>query len=324
MKALGMLSGGLDSRLVIKQIQDQGIEVEALHAKLPFEGCCLPDCTFKFAQAELIKLHVLDCTQGKLFDEYMEVIRFPRFGTGAGVNPCIDCRIFMLKKGKKLLKKIGAKFLFTGEVLGERPMSQMKRAMNLIDTQIELKGELLRPLSAKLLEETVAEKKGWVDRSKLLDIQGRSRKPQIALAKKYKLTGYPNPAGGCLLCEKHYAKKFRDYFKHNDTVTPNNLLVLKTGRHFRTGENKIIVGRNENENNLLEFAKNKDDLIFEAKDHNGPITLLQGKPTKESIELAAKLTARYSDANGEVEVNYGDKKITVKEATSEEIEEWRI
>ncbi|MHA1828855.1 MAG: hypothetical protein ACTSX6_09455, partial [Candidatus Heimdallarchaeaceae archaeon] len=183
MKALALLSGGLDSRLAIKLMLEQGINIEALHFKLPFEGCCLPDCAFKFTQLEGIRLHWVDVTKGKPFRDYIKLVRRPKFGYGSGMNPCIDCRIFMLRETKKIAKKINAKFIVTGEVLDERPMSQRRKTLELIEKETGLKCKILRPLSAKLLPETEAEKKGWINRNKLLAIRGRRRTPQLTLAK---------------------------------------------------------------------------------------------------------------------------------------------
>lgn len=324
-RCLALLSGGLDSRLAIKLMQDQKIEVLALYFSLPFgSGCCMPDCAFNFAQTQHVKLEVLDCNKGKLFQEFINVIRKPAHGYGVGMNPCIDCRIFMLKKAKELMPKYRAKFIVTGEVLNERPMSQTKSRLEQIEKETGLKGKILRPLSAKLLPETIAEKKGLVDRNKLLDIQGRERKIQMALAKKYKIS-YPTPAGGCLLCEKEFAIKLRDLFKHKKVIKPQDILLLRLGRHFRLNKVKIIVGRNEQENSkLTELADN--DLIFEVKDIPSPITILQSnKPTKKEIEIAAKLTAHYSDDKSKkvlVEYWHGkekEKKIEVSMTDSEKL-----
>lgn len=328
MKALALLSGGLDSRLAIKLILEQGISVEVLHFKLPFEGCCLPDCSFKFAQLEGLPLHIVDVTKGKPFQEYIKFVRKPRHGYGSAMNPCIDCRIFMLKKAKQLAKKIKANFIVTGEVLDERPMSQRKRIFELMENETRSEGKILRPLSAKLLSETEAEKNGWVDKSKLLAIKGRRRTPQLALAKKFKLRNFPMPAGGCILCEKEFAARLRDLFKHKKKIKPNDIEILKLGRHFRYKNNKIIVGRNETENNLLTGLKYKTDYIFEVPNYGSPIAILQGK-TKDSIKIAAGLTARYSDAKGnKVTVKYGKKKpskiIKVSQTSQQEINRFMI
>lgn len=318
MKALVLFSGGLDSRLAIKLLQEQGIKIEAVTFILPFgAGCCKSDCAFKFTQMNGIKSHIIECT-GKLFNEYIKIIRKPMHGTGAGLNPCIDCRIFILKKAKKLAKKINADFIATGEVLNERPMSQHKNAMLLVERKSGLKGRLLRPLSAKLLDETEIERKGMVDREKLLDISGRCRKRQIELAKKYRIS-FPSPAGGCLLCEKEFAKKLKDLFAHKKRIEMRDIELLRIGRHFRNGRNKIIVGRNEAENKVLLALKTKGELVIEARDVPGPITIVQGR----NIKLAAAITMRYADADSGF-VRAGRKTIFVKAIGDKELEQYRI
>jgi tRNA U34 2-thiouridine synthase MnmA/TrmU len=262
-------------------------------------------------------------------DEYLKMVRKPKHGYGRNMNPCIDCKIFMLKKAKKYAKEIGASFIFTGEVLNERPMSQHSKAMKIIEEEAGLKGKLLRPLSARLLPETVMEKKGLVKREKLLDIRGRSRKPQIKLAGGFNIKDYPSPAGGCLLTCKEYADKLRDLLKHKKRCSMADVSLLKVGRHFRFGENKIIVGRNEAENNLLAAEKARNDYYFEVPDIGSPITVLQGAKTKNAIRMAAALTAFYSDLKSDkVTVSFGreslDKSIIVSIPTRAEVENLRV
>jgi tRNA U34 2-thiouridine synthase MnmA/TrmU len=257
------------------------------------------------------------------------MLRNPKHGYGKNLNPCVDCKIFILKKAKKYAKEIGADFIFTGEVLGERPMSQHGPALKVIAEESGLKGKLLRPLSAKLLAETAAEKKGLVDRTKLLSIQGRSRKPQFALAQEYGITVYPSPAGGCLLTCEEYSKKLRDLFENKKHISMADVALLRVGRHFRFGKNKIIVGRNEAENKFLTANKIKGDFCFEPSDIVGPTTLLQGPKTKSAVEMAAKFTASYSDAkSGEVKVKYGrealNKTMTVALPQKTDLEKLRV
>jgi len=309
MKAIALLSGGLDSILAVKLMLEQGIEVVALNFKSPFCLCDQKGKCYSALVAEKFKIPLKVIFKG---DEYLKTVRNPKHGHGRGMNPCIDCRIFILTKAKEYAEEIGAKFIFTGEVLNERPMSQHEGALRIIEKEAGLNGKILRPLSAKLMPETEAEKEGWVDREKLLDIKGRSRKPQIALAKDYGIADYPCPAGGCLLTEKMFVTKVRDFFKHHENATVRDMEILKKGRHFRINDNKVIVGRNESENDALEKLKYDDDFQFEVMGAGSPITILQGEKTEEAIKKAAELTARYSDAaDGEVEVSYGDKKITV-------------
>lgn len=302
MKALALLSGGLDSTLAVKLILNQGIEVEALNFVTPFCLCKKGGCgATEVANKFHIPLKIINA--GK---EYLKIVKNPEHGYGRNMNPCIDCRIFMLKKAKKHAKETGASFIFTGEVLDERPMSQHWKALSLIEKEAGLEGKILRPLSAKLLPETEAEKKGLVDREKLLNIKGRQRKKQIELAKEFAITDYPCPAGGCLLTYKEYANKLRDLFKHEKRAQLKDVQLLKVGRHFRLGRNKIIVGRNEGENKILVKQKGIGDYFFEAQGCGSPITLLQGPKTRKAIETAARLTAYHSDQkNGKVLVKFG-------------------
>ena len=316
-KAIVLFSGGLDSRLAVCMLKEQDIDVKALHFILPFgAGCCNDKmCNFRFSQKELVDLKIIDCTSGKNFQDYMKIVRNPKHGHGSGMNPCIDCRIFMLKKAKEIMKKEKADLIATGEVLNERPMSQYKSALELVEKEAGLKGMILRPLSAKLLPETAAEKNGLIDRNKLLAINGRSRKIQIELADKFKIN-YPSPAGGCLLCEKAFCQKLNDLIKHIDKtnkkgkITEKDIELLKTGRHFRFGEAKIIVGRNHQENLKLLSLNSSKYLIFEVPGVGSPITLLiSNKPSHKDIEMAASLTARYSDSdkNAKIKVQFGKK-----------------
>ncbi|MFZ2070947.1 MAG: hypothetical protein WAV32_05020 [Halobacteriota archaeon] len=300
MKALALLSGGLDSILALKLVLDQGIEVVALNFILPFET---EKGDYACAIANRFGLPLVRIEAG---DEYLDIIRNPRYGYGSGMNPCIDCRIYMLREAKRIAKEVGALFIVTGDVPGERPMSQHRNALKQEEKESELEGMIVRPLSAKLMPETIPEQKGWVDRSKLLAISGRSRKPQIALAEKFGLQDeYPTPAGGCRLTDKEFASKVRDLFAHKEKVAMRDALLLQIGRHFRVESSKIIVGRNETENQLLLDLKGFDDYVFEVPGYGSPITILEGTKSKEAVEIAAMLTARYCDADAdEVLVEY--------------------
>jgi tRNA U34 2-thiouridine synthase MnmA/TrmU len=325
MKALALLSGGLDSTLAVKLMLNQGIEVEAINFVTPF-CLCKKGCS---GAAEVAKKFHVPIKVVNVGRDYLRILRNPKYGYGRNMNPCIDCRIFMLQKAKKHAKETGASFIFTGEVLDERPMSQHWKALNIIEKEAGLEGKILRPLSAKLLPKTEAERKGWVDRAKLLDIRGRSRKKQIALATEFAITDYPCPAGGCLLTYKEYANKLRDLFKHKKTVSLKDVQLLKIGRHFRLGRNKIIVGRNEDENKALVYQRCDGDYYFEAQGCGSPITLLQGSKTKKATETAARLTAYYSDQEeGRVLVKFGRRSLdqsTVVDIPSEgEVDELRI
>ncbi|MEM3579973.1 MAG: tRNA 4-thiouridine(8) synthase ThiI [Candidatus Bathyarchaeia archaeon] len=324
-KALALFSGGLDSSLAIKLLQEQGIEIEAITFLTPFYTAKEGGLNIQRAAEKLgVPLKVV-----RLGLEYLRIIRKPKYGYGRHMNPCIDCHILMLKKAKKYAREIGADFIVTGEVLDERPMSQHMKALKIVEEESSLKGRLLRPLSAKLLPPTIAEKRRLVDRSKLLDIRGRSRKKQLALAKAYDITEYQSPAGGCLLTYKEFSAKLRDLLQHKKRISMADLELLKVGRHFRFGKNKIIVGRNKEENEKLLKLKGRNDYFFEAVGTGSPITLLQGPKTRQAIEKAAQLTAYYSDQKtGKVHVKYGgeklEKNIMVERPNKEEVEKMRI
>lgn len=306
MKALALLSGGLDSTLAVKLILEHGIDVEAVNFVTPFCLCRKGGCgAMEAAQAFNIPLKTFS-----LGKEYLDVVRNPKFGYGKNLNPCVDCRIFMFRKAKVYAEKIGATFIFTGEVLGQRPMSQHRKAFDLIEKEAGLQGKIVRPLSSKLLPKTEAETKGAIDGSAVLGISGRSRKKQIELLKQFNITNYPCASGGCLLTYKEFASKLRDLFAHKKMVLPKDVSLLKVGRHFRIGLNKIVVGRNQQENQRLLNSKKIVDYYFEVPDCGSPVTVLQGRKTKKSIETAAGLTAFYSDnTNPAVIVNYGRKKL---------------
>ena len=303
MKALALLSGGLDSMLAIKLVLEQGIEVVALHLDLPV----LSDKkAYADRVAEQLGIPLLKVEAG---EDYLELIRNPRHGYGKNMNPCIDCRVYMLREAKRQAEKIGAAFIITGEVLGQRSMSQYKQVLKQEEKEAGVEGLVLRPLSARLLPETLPEREGWVDRDRLLGLSGKSRKPQLALARESGIEGYHTPAGGCLLTDREFSQRLKDLFQRQAKVTRWDIQLLKTGRHFYLPSGRIIVGRNEAENNALLELKSPDDYVFEVPDCGSPITVLEGTKDKEAIELAAKLTARYSDADtDEVLVEYGHNK----------------
>jgi tRNA-specific 2-thiouridylase len=325
MKALALLSGGLDSTLAVRLVQEQGIEVAAVNFSSPFCLCAKGGCgAVGVAEQLRIPLKVI-----RVGEEYLRVVRNPKHGYGRNMNPCIDCRIFMIRKAKEYASEIGASFLFTGEVLDERPMSQHKVALDTIEKETDLIGRILRPLSAGLLPETEAERKGWISREKLLGIRGRSRKKQIQLARDFGFEDYACPAGGCLLTYKEFAAKIRDLFNHKKRVRVKDVNLLKIGRHFRRGRNKIVVGRNEAENERLCKMRSQTDYFFEVPDCGSPLTLLQGPKTRKAISVAAGLTLRYSDNQADQAlVRFGrekkDESIIASRLTELEISELRI
>jgi tRNA U34 2-thiouridine synthase MnmA/TrmU len=326
-RAVALLSGGLDSILAIRIIMEQGIECIGIYFTSPFWSDAKKEENLikKISNENNFELLIIPVE-----NDYIEMIKKPKYGWGKGLNPCIDCKIYMLKKAKKIMEELDASFIITGEVLGQRPMSQHRNALNSIEKQSELKGKILRPLSAKNLEPTDVEKAGTVDRTKLFDITGRTRKKQLELVKNFKIIEYSSPAGGCLLTDKIFSKKLKDLLDNNRSINMNDITLLKYGRHFRYNGNKIIVGRNEEENKILLKIKSKDDYIFEVPDCGSPDTLLQGKKDKDSIEFASKLTALYSDCNEkEVNVKYGnDKKLSntmiVEQINKKEVERYNI
>ncbi|MBS7610473.1 hypothetical protein KEJ19_07990 [Candidatus Bathyarchaeota archaeon] len=290
-KALALLSGGLDSLLATKIMLDQGLDVEAVHFITPFCRCSR-NSVIRFAKEFGIKIHGIF-----LKEEFLDVIANPRYGYGSQINPCLDCRILMFRKAKEFAEKIGADFLVTGEVLEERPFSQRLRAMLLIEREAGLEGKILRPLSAKLLPPTEAEKRGWVKREGLLAIRGRRRNQQIELASKFGIKDYPNPSGGCLLTDPAFARRIRDHLKHEGKLTFKDAILLMIGRHFRINGVKIIVGRNKNENErLLIMAEQHQIPHLMVKDYKGPITLILDEGDPDIIKEAAAITVRYSDA----------------------------
>jgi tRNA U34 2-thiouridine synthase MnmA/TrmU len=332
MKAIALLSGGLDSTLAAKMVLDLGIELEGLNFLTVFCTCtsrgetCL--ASQKAVSALGIPLKVLNVSE-----EYLPVVKNPKHGYGSNMNPCIDCRIFMMKKAKSYMKEIGASFIVTGEVLGERPMSQRRDSMRLIEKEAGLDGFILRPLSAKLLPASIPEKEGWVDREKLLNIQGRSRKPQIQMADHYGIRDYPCPAGGCLLTDPGFAKRIKDLLHYLPDFSLNDVHLLKVGRHFRLSPKlKLVVGRNEEENQKIQTFSEEGDILLKLFRFPGPLSLLRGEAGEKEIEQAAAITSRYTKAKnlGKVEVIWkkakeeGDRSLSVSPLSEKEIEELMI
>ena len=264
-RALALLSGGLDSILAIRILQVQGIKITGLTFVSYFFNSKAAE---KAAKGLKIKLKITDFS-----DEHLGIVKRPCYGYGRAVNPCIDCHLLMLKKAGEIMAKDGYDFVATGEVLGERPMSQNKSALQLIEKESGLKGYLLRPLSAKLLEPTVVEKSGLVDREKLLDISGRSRKRQMELAREWGIRDYPTPAGGCLLTDIQFGGRFKDMAGKWSDFGGNDARLLKFGRHFWEKDDLIVVGRNKEENEEIKKLSFKDDVLIEPKEFPGPTIL---------------------------------------------------
>jgi tRNA-uridine 2-sulfurtransferase len=295
MKALCVYSGGLDSALAAAVTRAQSIEVLALFFETPFFSSGRAK---KSALASGLPFRVVNITR-----RHLEILKNPRHGYGRHMNPCIDCHTLMFRIAGELLEEEGAQFVVTGEVLGQRPMSQNKGALNLIARESGLGERLLRPLSAKHLPVTLPEKEGWVNRDLLLGFNGRSRKPQMALARHLNITEYPAPAGGCLLTEKDFSNRLRDLLSSKPDPETREFELLKIGRHFRVAPHcKLIVGRNKGENDAIERLAGKEDLILATVSVPGPTVLVSGQSPEDVLPLAAAVAAAYSDAQGQVEI----------------------
>jgi tRNA-uridine 2-sulfurtransferase len=309
-RAVALMSGGLDSVLAIKLLQDQGIDVLALNFVSAFFTCAgnqkrhIPTVT---AREEGFEIRVV-----KLGMDYMRLLENPPHGRGREMNPCVDCHRFMLQKAKKIMTEIGAAFVLTGEVLGQRPLSQHLQALRLIEKEAGLSGRLLRPLSAQLLAPTIPEEEGLVDRSRLLAIQGRSRKNQFALAEKYKLRTFSAPAGGCLLTDPVISRRLQDLFAELPDYDLIDVRLLSLGRHFRLHPQiKAIVGRNLEENERLGRLADRHQQL-ELRDHNGPLMLVRGEPKEQDFDTLGRLLLFYA------------KKVTAKEVVVRRIQAGRI
>ena len=308
-KAIGLVSGGLDSTLAVALVKRQGIDVKAVSF---YTGFCITETQRRKggradgtvprnealrAAADLdVDIEYVDISGGA----YLDMLVHPKYGYGQNANPCVDCRVFMMRRAREIMEAEGAAFVFTGEVLGQRPKSQRRDTLRIIERDSGLDGRLLRPLSALLLPPTIPEQQGLVDRSRLLDISGRSRLRQMALARELGLTDWPQPAGGCCyLTDESFARKFFDVLDARASageerrIEPEDVILLSTGRHFRLSPRaKLVVGRTEVENALLEHHV-EGRARLEAKDIPGPVALVEGEPTWEERQLAARIVARY-------------------------------
>jgi tRNA U34 2-thiouridine synthase MnmA/TrmU len=305
MNAIALISGGLDSILAAKVVKELGINVVPVNFRIPF---CQREKSFKgsgglasFIRNNLgAELVFLDISE-----EFLRLVLEPKHGFGSNMNPCIDCKILMLKEAKKLMASLDARFIITGEVLGQRPMSQHRRALATIAKESGVEGLLLRPLCAKLMEPTLPEKEGWVNRSGLYSMNGRSRKPQISLAKSLNIKDFPNASGGCLLTDKQFSIRLKDLIEHQ-ALNIKNIELLKIGRHFRLNPAaKLIVGRNEKENIELENSvKDNEYLLVPMADQIGPACLVSGDLNEELLQLSCQIASRYSDLNQTKKAKY--------------------
>ncbi len=288
-KAIVLFSGGLDSILAFKLIAEQGIDVLGITFSTPFFTA---EKARASAQRVGLPLMIVDIT-----DEHLKMLHSPRYGYGKNLNPCIDCHTLMLTIAGRWMDREGADFVFTGEVLGQRPMSQRKQSLYLVAKNAGYPDRILRPLSAKLLPETAPERSGKVDRERLCDIQGRGRKRQLEMAVRYGVGTYPPPAGGCLLTDSIFTRRLNDLFHRHPDHRIRDIELLKVGRHFRLSETaKAVVGRNAADNAALEQLAEGSDTVMRVDSFPGPTVLIPGGGNKDTRKLAAGICARYSDA----------------------------
>lgn len=313
-KAVALISGGLDSMLAVRVIQEQGIHVEGINF---FTGFCVEGHTHAVrkkhkdkqkrnnalwvAEQLGIKLHIVD-----VVEEYKDILLNPVHGYGKNVNPCLDCKTFMVKKAVEWLKEHDFDFIITGEVVGQRPMSQRKETMPIVARDSGSADLLVRPLSAQQLPATLPEREGWLEREKMYDFTGRTRKPQMALAEQYGFDDYAQPAGGCcMLTDENYAVKLQDMWANRSTreYELDDIIMLKMGRHFRLAPHlKIVIGREEGENNFMQGYKRQFVSIYPVS-HPGALCLVDGEfKTDEELAQALALAARYSQGKNAPEV----------------------
>jgi hypothetical protein len=299
---VGLVSGGLDSLLALRIIRDLGVEVTAYRFVTPFFGWDLADGAPEMVRRYRQELGVALVVE-PVWPEYLEVVRAPRYGYGKHLNPCLDCKLFMLRKAGEAMRRLGAAFVFTGEVLGQRPMSQRRDTMNLLERESGLRGRLVRPLSAQLFPPSLPEQEGILSREALHSFSGRSRTNQMELAARLGIRDYPTPAGGCRLTEEVYARRLGDLLRDGGAPRLGRVELLGTGRHLRLSPAAtLVVGRNEAENLRIGERAGPADILLETPEVPGPTSLLCGDPSPEDIHLAARVTARYADAHGPVAV----------------------
>ena len=324
-KAVALISGGLDSLLAAKLMLEQGVHVEGINF---FTGFCVEGHTHAIRKKDKnkpkrnnalwsaeqlgIKLHIID-----IIDEYKDVLINPKHGYGANMNPCLDCKIFMVGKARQWMEQNGFDFIITGEVIGQRPMSQRKDLLPVVVQESGADDRLIRPLCAKNLAPTLPEREGWVNRDQLMDFSGRNRKPQMALAKKFGFVDYASPAGGCcFLTDKNYSRKLVDLWQTNNSkdYELDDIMLLKVGRHIRPLPHfKLIVSREEGENKFLSGYR-KQFTTIETQSCGGPLTLIDGDVSDEDIKLASRIAARFSQGR-----NHDNVSITVTRQNGEQI-----
>ncbi|WP_086479804.1 tRNA (5-methylaminomethyl-2-thiouridylate)-methyltransferase [Oceanospirillum sanctuarii] len=343
-KAVSLISGGLDSMLATKVIQEQGVHVEGINF---YTGFCVEGHTHAIRKKDKekqkknsslwvaeqlgIKLHIIDISE-----EYKDIVLNPKHGYGQNLNPCLDCKIDMVSRAWQWCQDNDFDFVITGEVVGQRPKSQRKETMPIIARESQIEDRLVRPLCAQHLTETLPEREGWIKRDELYDFHGRNRKPQFALAKKLGIEEWSQPAGGCcFLTDASYSKKLQDLWdaRGERRYEVDDIMLLKVGRHIRPAKNfKLIVSREEGENNFMRGYRPQFTYLYPTS-HGGPLTLIDGTPTEEDLELAARIVARFSQGRDAEKVtlevvrehNQPAQVVHVKPMPAEEIpEEWYI
>lgn len=297
-KAIALLSGGLDSTLAVKTMLDQGVEVVALNFVSPFCNCTKKNSGCEHEASRVAKEFGIKIKVINSGLDYMYMVRNPKYGYGKNMNPCIDCRIYMHKIAKEAMDEVGASFVITGEVLGQRPMSQRRDTLDIIERESGLKGYVVRPLSAKLFSPTVPEQRGIIDRERLLAIEGRSRKEQITLAQEKGINDYPCASGGCMLTDEAFSGRLKDLFDYKEDFTMKDIHLLKVGRHFRLdNKNKFVIGRNEAENKRLECLGQSGDYLFIPDSFPAPIGLFCGETSDDRVIFICRALLRYSKFN---------------------------
>jgi len=327
-RAVALISGGLDSLLAAKVMLEQGIHVEGINF---YTGFCVEGHTHAIRKKDKakpkrnnalwsaeqlgIKLHIID-----IIEEYKDVLINPKHGYGANMNPCLDCKIFMISKAKQWMEENGFDFIITGEVIGQRPMSQRKDLLPVVVRESGADDLLVRPLCAKNLEATLPEREGWIDREKMKDFSGRNRKPQMALAKEFGFEDYATPAGGCcFLTDKSYSDKLVDLWqaRNKKDYELDDIMLLKVGRHIRPAPHfKLIVSREDGENKFLQGYK-KNFAFIEIKSHNGPLTLIDGELSDDDLKLASRIAARFSQGRDD---DFVTVKTTTKDGTEQQFD----
>lgn len=318
-RALALYSGGLDSLLSILILRELGVEVVAIKFLNGFVSS-LSERDFEYARKFSFELKQID-----IREKFIDILKSPKHGFGRNLNPCIDCKILMLREIKEMMPLYEAKFVITGDVVSQRLMSQKRETLIYIERQAGLEGKIIRPLSAKLLPITEAEREGLINREKLYEIWGRTRKPQIELANRFGLSILPQPSGGCLLTDPSFCRKVKDLIEH-DSLNSESVEFLRIGRHFRISKNcKAIVGRNERESeNLLRI---REGIKIHPFDFKGPVVLLLGECSERDIETGTQICSAYSKG-GDSQIVIRDKNsertVSVKSVSREEIEKYRI